>query len=63
MGENARTRREVKIKEEERREKQDIIINITLYSDLKKPCFTDNIEDTVDYKKIKKSIRQFLKII
>ena len=39
---------------DERREKQDVIVNITLYADLRKACLSDDIEDTVDYKTIKK---------
>lgn len=42
--------------EEERREKQDIIINLIMYTDLNKACENDNIEDSIDYKVIKKSI-------
>jgi FolB domain-containing protein len=44
------------INEEERREKQDVIVNLTLWADLRKPCQTDNIDDTIDYKAIKKLI-------
>ena len=40
----------------ERENKQDILINITLYADLSKACETDNIDDTIDYKVIKKKI-------
>ena len=40
----------------ERTQKQDVIINIVLYADLKKPCRTDHLEDSVDYKEIKKEI-------
>ena len=40
----------------ERVNKQDILINIILYADLRKACETDNINDTVDYKIIKKKI-------
>ncbi|HGJ65455.1 TPA: dihydroneopterin aldolase [bacterium] len=40
----------------ERENKQDILINIILYADLSKACKTDNIDDTVDYKVIKKKI-------
>jgi len=40
----------------ERENKQDILINIILYADLSKACETDNIDDTVDYKVIKKKI-------
>lgn len=40
----------------ERREKQDVSINITLHADLRKPGRTDCIEDTVDYKSVKKRV-------
>lgn len=42
--------------EEERREKQDVIINIVLCADLRKACRSDNIKDTVDYKTVKKKV-------
>jgi len=38
---------------EERRAKQDVDIQITLYADLHQAGKTDRIEDTVDYKAIK----------
>jgi len=41
---------------EERTHKQDVIINITLRADLSEACRSDRIEDTVDYKAIKKKI-------
>ncbi|MBN1507995.1 MAG: dihydroneopterin aldolase [Sedimentisphaerales bacterium] len=41
---------------EERREKQDIKVQITLDVDLHKACRTDAIEDTVDYRALKKDI-------
>jgi dihydroneopterin aldolase/D-erythro-7,8-dihydroneopterin triphosphate epimerase len=41
---------------DERREKQDVIVNITLYADLRKACLSDDIDDTVDYKTIKKNV-------
>lgn len=44
------------IYDEERCEKQDVVINITLHADLRKAGQTDNIEDTVDYKAIKKKV-------
>jgi len=44
------------INRDERREKQDIVINITLFADLSQACHSDDIEDTVDYKTIKKNI-------
>lgn len=42
--------------DEERREKQDVVINVTLHADLREACGSDRIEDTVDYKAIKKRI-------
>jgi len=42
--------------DEERREKQDVNINITLWADLRKACQSDCIDDTVDYKAIKKRV-------
>lgn len=44
------------INEDERIEKQDVIINIILYTDLKKAGQTDRIEDAVNYKTVKKDI-------
>lgn len=41
---------------EERTHRQDVIINITLRADLGEACHSDRIEDTVDYKAIKKEI-------
>ncbi len=46
----------VGINPDERREKQDVIINITLHADLRAACLSDRIEDTVDYKGIKKRV-------
>ncbi|MFO7973664.1 MAG: dihydroneopterin aldolase [Candidatus Hydrogenedentota bacterium] len=41
---------------EERREKQDVIINITMWADYRAACKSDEIADTVDYKSIKKRV-------
>ena len=41
---------------DERREKQDIIINIVLDVDLAEACRSDNVEDSVNYKTVKKKI-------
>jgi FolB domain-containing protein len=41
---------------EERREKQDVVINITLFADLSKAAQTDSIDDTIDYAALKKKI-------
>ncbi len=44
------------VNEEERREKQDVLINISLYADLTAACKSDRFEDTVDYRSLKKRI-------
>ncbi len=44
------------VNDEERHEKQDVIINITLYADLQKACQNDNIDDTVNYKTVKLNV-------
>ena len=41
---------------EERREKQDIVINLEMHCDLRKAGRSDDLNDTVDYKSIKKDI-------
>jgi FolB domain-containing protein len=48
------------VNEEERRDKQDVIINIKLQTDLSRPGKTDCIEDAVDYHIIKKHILNFV---
>lgn len=44
------------INESERREKQDVLINLAIYTDLRKAGKSDRIEDTVDYRALKKRI-------
>ena len=46
----------VGVYEEERLEKQEILINITMFAYLRKACESDRLEDTVDYKSVKKQI-------
>ncbi|MHC4519809.1 MAG: dihydroneopterin aldolase [Planctomycetota bacterium] len=46
----------VGVTEDERREKQDIVTHITLDVDLRKAGQTDAIDDTVDYRAVKKAI-------
>lgn len=41
---------------EERREKQDVIINVEMHADLRNAGRSDDLNDTVDYKAIKKAI-------
>jgi FolB domain-containing protein len=41
---------------EERREKQDVTIQITLFADLRPSGRSDNLADTVDYKAIKQQV-------
>ncbi|MBN1818877.1 MAG: dihydroneopterin aldolase [Sedimentisphaerales bacterium] len=44
------------VNDDERREKQDVLVNLTLYADLRAAGRSDRIEDTVDYKSVKKAI-------
>lgn len=44
------------IEPEERREKQDILINLILYTDCQPAGKSDDINDALDYKIVKKSI-------
>ena len=41
---------------EERREKQDVVINVEMHADLRAAGRSDDLNDTVDYKAIKKAI-------
>ena len=41
---------------EERREKQDVILNLVFECDLRQAGQTDNLADTIDYKALKKEI-------
>lgn len=42
--------------EEERKEKQDVNISITLHADLSAACVTDNFEHALDYKAVKQKV-------
>lgn len=42
--------------EEERRERQDVVINVVLSADLRNPGKTDRFEDAIDYRALKKGI-------
>lgn len=44
------------INEEERRDRQDVLINIVLYADLHAAGMSDNIQDTVNYRSIAKRV-------
>ncbi len=46
----------VGVDEEERREKQEVLIQITMDTDLRQAGRTDALEDTVDYRALKKRI-------
>lgn len=46
----------VGINPEERTNLQDVIINVTLYADLREACKTDRIDDTIDYKSVKMAV-------
>jgi FolB domain-containing protein len=44
------------VTDEERREKQDVVINVTLHADLGRAGRTDDIADSVDYRAVKERI-------
>lgn len=46
----------VGIDEHERQEKQDVLVQITLHVDLRQAGRTDALEDTIDYRALKKRI-------
>ncbi len=58
--ENLRLRTIVGIYDWEKKEKQDLVINVTIEFDGEKAALTDSIEDTVDYKSINKKIINFV---
>src|SRR5262245_54328675 len=44
------------LSDEERREKQDVLINLILWTDLRPAAASDSITDAVDYSRVKKRI-------
>lgn len=46
----------VGINEEERVKKQDVIINITLYGDMRQAGISDDIEDAINYRTLTKRV-------
>jgi D-erythro-7,8-dihydroneopterin triphosphate epimerase len=50
------TRCIVGVNEEERREKQDVTINLSIYGDFRTAGRTDRFEDAVDYRGLKKRV-------
>ncbi len=44
------------INEEERREKQEVLINLTLLADLRPAAKSDRLEEAVDYRALKKRL-------
>ena len=48
------------VNDDERREKQDVIINVVMEADLEPAGRTDDLADSVDYKTIKKRILEIV---
>jgi len=46
----------VGINQDERTEKQDVTINLSIYADLHRPGRSDKFEDTIDYRGLKKRV-------
>jgi FolB domain-containing protein len=44
------------INDDERRDKQDVVINVVLWADLRAAGRSDQVADTVDYRAVKKRI-------
>lgn len=44
------------INDDERRERQDVVINLTVHADLGRAGRSDSIADTVDYRALKKRV-------
>jgi FolB domain-containing protein len=44
------------VNDEERREKQDVIVSVSMHADLSRAGATDSFGDTVDYKAVKQRI-------
>ncbi|MFQ5559529.1 MAG: dihydroneopterin aldolase [Nitrospinota bacterium] len=44
------------IYDHERKHTQDVLVNITLFADLRVSCESDNIDDTINYKDVSKKI-------
>src|SRR5512136_346137 len=46
----------VGVNKDERTEKQDVTVNLSIYADLRKPGRSDKFEDAIDYRAIKKRV-------
>lgn len=46
----------VGINDDERRERQDVVVNLVIHADLRHAASTDVLEDTIDYRAIKKRV-------
>ena len=53
---NLRLRCIVGINEQERTQKQDVVVNVEMWADVAEAVRTDNVRDTVDYKVVNKEI-------
>jgi FolB domain-containing protein len=42
--------------DDERKDKQDVLINLTMFTDISRPGETDNIDDAVNYRTITKRV-------
>lgn len=54
-----RTRCTIGVWEEERKEKQEVVINLAVETDLRKAAKSDRFEDALDYRALKKRILAF----
>ncbi|MCX7011079.1 MAG: dihydroneopterin aldolase, partial [Candidatus Sumerlaeota bacterium] len=50
----------VGVNPDERREKQDVVINLAIYGDLRKAGQSDRMKDAIDYRALKKRLVEFV---
>ncbi len=48
------------VDDEERRERQDVLLNLDIFTDLRKAGKSDRLEDALDYRALKKRIVQMV---
>jgi FolB domain-containing protein len=58
--ENVRLKCKVGASEKERRMAQEVLVDLNLFFDLKRPGTTDSLEDTVDYSEMMRKVSEFV---
>ncbi len=58
--EDLRARCIIGVNEDERREKQEVAINLAIHTDLRKAGRSDRLDDAVDYRALKKKVSKMV---